>query len=103
MIKELHNILDKFTKPNFLIEGEIHERIKKFIKENFKDNELPENSPLKYEKIAFAFDERENAPEEEENDPEEWGNLFYGPLMRKIDPTTKKYQSSYPDIKQITL
>ena len=55
MIKELHNILDKFTKPSLDLENEIHGRIKSFIKEKFKDNELPENSPLNYEAIAFAY------------------------------------------------
>ncbi len=95
ILKELYNILDQYKKPSFLIERKIHRCIESFIKEKFKDSKLSANSPLNYETRAFAFGERDNCPEE-------WGNVSYSPLIGNIDPITKKYQTSYPGISQIT-
>ena len=86
IIKELYEILDQFTKPDFQIETEIGRKITNFIKKKFKDKKWPSDSPLQYEDIAFAFGETGNHPEE-------WGDVFYSPDRGIIDPITKKYKS----------
>ena len=95
IIKELYEILDQFTKPDFDIETKIGRKITDFIKRKFKDKKWPSDSPLQYEDIAFAFGENSDHPEE-------WGDVFYRPQFARIDSITKKYHSCFPNIKQIT-
>ena len=95
MVEKLYEILNQFTKPGFRIETKIYREISNFISKEFKNEGLPLDSPLFYEEIAFAFMENGNCPAE-------WENVFYSPFCGKIDTVTKKYQSSYPDIKDMT-
>ena len=95
MIEQLYKILEQFTDLNFNIEIEIYSKILNFIKQEYKDQKPPLDSPLYYEKIAFAF-------MESGNDSTGWGDVFYSPLFGNIDIVTNEYQFCFPDIKQIT-
>ena len=95
MIKQLYSILNEFKNPKHLIEQKIYRKICAFNDKKFKGKKIPTDSKFFYEEIAFAFTERGNPPLE-------WGNSFYAPLSGPIDPITKKWSSSYPDILDIT-
>ncbi len=95
MIEKLYSILNEFKKPEFMIENKIYRKICDFNNKEFNEKKLPRTSKFFYEELAFAFMEGRNPPLE-------WGNTFYTPLFGYIDPTTKQWSSSYPDIQQIT-
>ena len=95
MIKQLYSILNEFKIPKHLIEKKIYRKICDFNNKKFNGKKLPIDSKFFYEELAFAFMERGNPPLE-------WGNTFYAPLFGYIDPITKQWSSSYPDIQNIT-
>ena len=95
MISQLYSILNEFKNPKYLIEQQIHRKICDFNGEKFKDEKKQLDSEFFYEKTAFAFMENGNPPAE-------WGDTFYAPLSDYIDPATKKWTSSDPDIQNIT-
>lgn len=95
MIKQLYSVLNEFKKPEFHIEQKIYRKIQDFNGKKFKDKKTPIDSEFFYEALAFAFIEGKNPPLE-------WGQTFYKPLFGHIDSISKKWMSSYPDIKDIT-
>ena len=94
-IKKLYSILSEFKNPKFRIEQKVYRKICDFNNKKFNRKKLPIDSKFFYEELAFAFMERGNPPLA-------WGNTFYTPLFGYIDPITKQWSSSYPDIQNIT-
>jgi len=94
IINELYSILNEFTKPEFDIEQNIHEKICEFNNKKFRDKNLPVDADCLYEQIAFAFIETGTLILE-------WGQTFYKPLYGNIDSINKKWTTSYPDINDI--